>query len=153
MQGRPPSVADQTSFGSKHSDEDGDDLKEKEFVTVIMIGSETTQSEVPGLSGIIVIKTERSTLSYSFLSMSSALIFSIFTLHSSPLLAACCPNPVFLLLLSHLSPAPSPVSLAYPPPAPLLPYSPILPCSPLLSCSSAPSPVPLILSFLSYPSI
>ena len=53
MQSRPPSVADQTSFGSKHSDEDGDDHKEKEFVTVIKIGSETTQSEVPELSGII----------------------------------------------------------------------------------------------------
>ena len=57
MQSRPPSVVDQyclkTSFGSKHSDEDGDDHKEKEFVTVIKIGSETTQSEVPELSGII----------------------------------------------------------------------------------------------------
>ena len=59
MQSRPPSVADQTCFGTKHSDEDGDDLEEKEFVTVIKIGSDTTQSEVPGLSGIIVVKTER----------------------------------------------------------------------------------------------
>ena len=91
MQSRPPSVADQTSFCSKHSDKDGDDLEEKEFVTVIKIGSETTQSEVPGLSGIIVIKTECSTSSYSFLSTSSALMFSIFTLLSSLLLAACCP--------------------------------------------------------------
>ena len=58
MQSRPPSVADQTSFCSKHSDKDGGDLEEKEFVTVIKIGSEMTQSEGPGLSVIIVIKTE-----------------------------------------------------------------------------------------------
>ena len=49
MQSRPPSVVDQTYFCSKQSDKDGDDLEEKEFVTVIKIGSETTQSEVPKL--------------------------------------------------------------------------------------------------------
>ena len=101
MQSRPPSVVDQyclkTSFGSKHSDEDGDDLEDKEFVTVIKIGSATTQSEVPGLNGILVIKTERSTFSYSFLFTSSALMFSIFTPHSSLLLSSCCPCPINIL--------------------------------------------------------
>ena len=53
MQSRPPSVVDQTYFCSKQSDKDGDDLEEKEFVTVIKIGCEKTQSEVPELSGII----------------------------------------------------------------------------------------------------
>ena len=133
MQSRPPSVADQTSFCSKHSDKDGDDLEEKEFVTVIKIGSETTQSEVPGLSGIIVIKTERSTSSYPLLCSHVLELYTSF--HSAP--CSLLSLPYLIIILFLLSPAP--VFLACPPSAPLLPHSPMLSCSPFLSCPHLPS--------------
>ena len=128
MQSRPPSVADQTSFCSKHSDEDGDDLKEREFVTVIKIGSETIQSEVLGLSGVIVIKTERSTPSYSFVSI--FLLSHVLDLYTSLLSA-----PRILLSLPHLTSFPALLSspaplLLFPLPGLLLSFPPTRPYSP-----------------------